>query len=35
VIVENQQFMQGWLMHPQVWPKVVEMAKQIRDEVPF
>ena len=35
VIVENQQFMQGWLMHPQVWPKVVEMAKQIRDELPF
>ena len=35
VIVENQQFMQGWLMHPQVWPKVVEMAKQIRAEVPF
>ena len=35
VICENEQFMQGWLMHPQVWPKVVEMAKQIRDEVPF
>ena len=35
VICGNEQFMQGWLMHPQVWPKVVEMAKQIRDEVPF
>lgn len=35
VIVENQQFMQGWLMHPQVWPKVVEMAVSNRDEVPF
>jgi hypothetical protein len=35
VIVENQQFMQGWLMHPQVWPKVVEMAKQIREDDPF
>ena len=35
VIVENQQFMQGWLMHPQVWPKVVEMAVSSRDEVPF
>lgn len=37
VIVENEQFMQGWLMHPQVWPKVVEMAKEIHagEEVPF
>ena len=35
VIVENQQFMQGWLMHPQVWPKVVEMAVSSREEVPF
>ena len=35
VICGNEQFMQGWLMHPQVWPKVVEMAKQIRNEVPF
>ena len=35
VIVENQQFMQGWLMHPQVWPKVVEMAIQNREDVPF
>ena len=37
VIVENEQFMQGWLLHPQVWPKVVEMAKEIRagEEVPF
>ena len=35
VICGNDQFMKGWLMHPQVWPKVVEMAKQIRDEVPF
>jgi hypothetical protein len=35
VICGNEQFMKGWLMHPQVWPKVVEMAKQIRDEVPF
>ena len=35
VIVENQQFMQGWLMHPQVWPKVVEMANQNREDDPF
>ena len=35
VIVENQQFMQGWLMHPQVWPKVVEMAIQNRADDPF
>jgi hypothetical protein len=35
VICGNKQFMQGWLMHPKVWPKVVAMAKEIRDEVPF
>lgn len=35
VICGNEQFMQGWLMHPQVWPKVVEMAKALRDEEPF
>lgn len=37
VITDNEQFMQGWLLHPQVWPKVVEMAKANRDaeEVPF
>lgn len=35
VICGNKQFMQGWLMHPKVWPKVVAMAKEIRDEIPF
>lgn len=35
VIVQNQQFMQGWLMHPQVWPKVVEAVRGNREEVPF
>jgi len=35
VIVENQQFMQGWLLHPQVWPKVVEAIRGNREEVPF
>jgi hypothetical protein len=35
VICGNDQFMKGWLMHPQVWPKVVEMAKQIREDDPF
>lgn len=35
VIVENQQFMQGWLLHPQVWPKVVEAVRGNREEAPF
>lgn len=35
VLCENEQFMKGWLMHPQVWPKVVEMAVSSRDEMPF
>lgn len=35
VLCENEQFMQGWLMHPQVWPKVVEMAIQNREDDPF
>lgn len=35
VLCENEQFMQGWLMHPQVWPKVVEMAIQNRADDPF
>ena len=35
VICGNEQFMKGWLMHPQVWPKVVEMAIQSREDVPF
>ena len=35
VICGNDQFMKGWLMHPQVWPKVVEMAIQSREDVPF
>ncbi|MBR6839299.1 MAG: AAA family ATPase, partial [Oscillospiraceae bacterium] len=35
VIVQNQQFMQGWLLHPQVWPKVVEAVRGNREETPF
>ena len=35
VIVQNQQFMQGWLLHPQVWPKVVEAVRGNREEAPF
>ena len=35
VLCANEQFMNGWLMHPQVWPKVVEMAINSRDDVPF
>ena len=35
VICENKQFMEGWLMHPQVWPKVVETARANRENDPF
>ena len=35
VICENRQFMEGWLMHPQVWPKVVETARANRENDPF
>lgn len=35
VLCENEQFMKGWLMHPQVWPKVVEMALKNREDDPF
>ena len=35
VLLENTQFMNGWLMHPDVWPKVVDAAKQRRMEAPF
>jgi len=35
VIVQNQQFMQGWLLHPHVWPKVVEAVRGNREEAPF
>jgi hypothetical protein len=36
-ICENEQFMKGWLLHPQVWPQVVNAVKGNRedDEVPF
>ena len=35
VICADTQFMNGWLLHPAVWPKVVEMAIANRDEDPF
>lgn len=35
VIIQNKDFMQGWLLHPQVWPKVVEAVRGNREEVPF
>ena len=35
VIVQNKQFTEGWLLHPQVWPKVVEAAAANREDVPF
>ena len=36
-ICENEQFVKGWLMHPNVWPKVVNAVKENREteEVPF
>lgn len=35
VICSNEQFMKGWLLHPQVWPKVVDAVRMNREEVPF
>ena len=35
VIIQNKDFMQGWLLHPQVWPKVVEAIRGNREETPF
>ena len=37
VICEDAQFMNGWLLHPDVWPQVVEAVKTNRtdEEVPF
>lgn len=35
VICADQQFMQGWLLHPQVWPQVVNAARLNRDGDPF
>ncbi len=35
VIIQNKDFMQGWLLHPQVWPKVVEAVRGNREETPF
>ena len=35
VIVQNEQFMTGWLMHPQVWPQVVNAVRVNREDDPF
>lgn len=35
VICSNDEFMNGWLMHPQVWPKIVDMVTINRGEDPF
>jgi len=35
VITQNEQFMTGWLMHPQVWPQVVNAARVNREDDPF
>lgn len=35
VITANKQFMDGWLMHPGVWPQVVNAVRQNREKAPF
>ena len=35
VIAAADGFLDGWLMHPNVWPQVVEAARQEREKVPF
>lgn len=35
VITQNTQFMEGWLLHPQVWPQVVNAARLNRKDDPF
>lgn len=35
VICADANFMQGWLLHPQVWPQVVNAARLNRDGDPF
>jgi hypothetical protein len=35
VIAGNADFLNGWLLHPNVWPKVVEMALAEREKEPF
>lgn len=35
VITQNTQFMEGWLLHPQVWPQVVNAARMNRQDDPF
>lgn len=35
VITQNADFVNGWLMHPNVWPKVVEAVAKAREEAPF
>lgn len=35
VITQNADFVNGWLMHPNVWPKVVEAVMKAREEAPF
>ncbi len=35
VITQNADFVNCWLMHPNVWPKVVEAVAKAREEAPF
>lgn len=34
-ICANDNFMKGWLLHPQVWPQVVSTARMNREDDPF
>lgn len=35
VLTANEQFMTGWLMHPDVWPRIVDAVRANRSETPF
>jgi hypothetical protein len=35
VLTANEQFMNGWLMHPDVWPRIVDAVRANRSETPF
>lgn len=35
VITQNADFVNGWLMHPNVWPQVVNAVARSREEAPF
>lgn len=35
VICKDTNFVNGWLLHPNVWPKVVDTVRAMRTETPF